>query len=327
MYLRGLLTLCLLCICWKIHAQKSLDGEFKKEGAIINTYALFLPQAYEPHKPISVVVAFHPLNTQKWTAASWRDALRSFASRNQVFLICPDAGSNGRADDPKDIEFAARLTRAILKKYQLNPTCLYTLGASWGSRAAIKFALAQRDIVDGAILFANNLTGELLARQNIPSCQDLPIFLIQGKQDFLYQRLYPIQEELRNLGACVKAHLVPGEGHEMSIESHAKVMDYAIQWLDNIRCERPTASRRRSLRLTPAASDIKISQRNKSWVISMPSWKDRLEHIRVYDETGILHYIIYPKDLGRPLILNEANTYRVVAKVGNHLVHKTISPR
>ncbi|MEL7065772.1 MAG: hypothetical protein AAFP00_18675, partial [Bacteroidota bacterium] len=60
----------MLCICWKTHAQKSLDGEFKKEGAIINTYALFLPQAYEPHKPISVVVAFHPLNTQKWTAAS-----------------------------------------------------------------------------------------------------------------------------------------------------------------------------------------------------------------------------------------------------------------
>ncbi|MEL6135468.1 MAG: hypothetical protein AAFR59_19075, partial [Bacteroidota bacterium] len=325
MRLRISLIICLFALMIQGYSQRSLDGEFKKEGIVLREYALYLPANYAPEKPISVVVAFHPLNRQKWSASAWRDTLTTFAMRNQVLLICPDAGKNGQADDPSDLKFAARLTRAILKKYQVNPTCLYTLGASWGSKAALKFAISERALVDGVILFANNLTGEEFTSSHATACQSLPIFLIHGKQDFLFQRVYSIQEGLRTLGACVKTKLIAGQGHQMEIQHHVGALCDAIQWLDNIRCDRQAVAHLRGVRISPQASDMSIQQKNREWIFAMPKWKDRLEHVRIYDQSGILQYVLYPPHLHQPLPLQEANTYRVVAKVGKHLVHKTVT--
>ncbi|MEO0897116.1 MAG: hypothetical protein AAFY71_12000 [Bacteroidota bacterium] len=188
---------------------------------------------------MSVVIAFHPLNSLKWNADSWRDSLENFAEANQVILICPNGGTDGKTDSEAELDFAKKLTREMLVKYGIQPNCIYALGFSWGSRSALKMAVRHRNFINGLILMGVNYHNLPLSRKDFGKCFNLPCYLIQGQRDQLPYKFYPLQKILNQSGACVQSVIIPHTGHSFTFPYRNEYLTQAFQWLFNASCNKP----------------------------------------------------------------------------------------
>ena len=59
-------------------------------------------------------------------------------------------------------------------------------------------------------------------------------------------------------------------------------------------------------------------------MVKIPRWSQQVKKIRVYDQFGILQFVLYPQHLGKIIELPRNQEYRFVTMIGGHMVQKTI---
>ena len=73
-----------------LFSQSVVDGAFDFQNVSQKKYALYIPSDYDASVSHQLMLGFHPLNTSRWNATSWRDTLINFAETNSLILVCPD---------------------------------------------------------------------------------------------------------------------------------------------------------------------------------------------------------------------------------------------
>ena len=104
------------------------------------TFALYLPQGYDPAVPAPVVFIFDP-------AARGRHAVEFFipsAEQYGYILVCSNQTRNGPYQ--QNFAIANRLFTEVFSRFQIDPQRVYTAGFSGGSRLAASIAILTKQI-------------------------------------------------------------------------------------------------------------------------------------------------------------------------------------
>ena len=83
-------------------------------------YSLYVPSSYDASVPQPLMLGLHPLNTNRWDGQAWRDTLIQFAEMNNLLLVCPDGGPDGRIDDAIDTAFTSVLLDSVATWYNVD---------------------------------------------------------------------------------------------------------------------------------------------------------------------------------------------------------------
>ncbi len=126
-----------LSILFSIHSfsQQRIDGNFAFQTNPGKKYSLYIPSSYNTTTPNKTMLGLHPLNTSRWNGVSWCDTLINFAESNQLILVCPDGGVDGKIDDPIDTAFTTAILDSVRIWYNIDNDKTYVMGFSWGAKA------------------------------------------------------------------------------------------------------------------------------------------------------------------------------------------------
>ncbi len=264
-----------------IQAQTKRSGSIRYYHQQNKGYALYFPSGYRRGKIYSVVVAFHPLNSHRWHAVSWRDQLIDFAERNQVILICPDGGLDGKTDDKIDLHFSRYLLQQAIKSYSLRVDNVYTMGYSWGARAALKMALTYGEIINGCLLVGINASSVSIPESLLIQARGLACYFIHGEQDHVQSNLLPLAYTLDNYGACTARAVVKKTGHTFFFSNRKAYLDKGLYWLSRQSCYHMVRARNsgESLRFRP---EFQIE--NKRVRITYDRTIYPIQQIRIYNK-------------------------------------------
>ena len=98
------------------------------------------------------MLGLHPLNTSRWDGEAWRDTLINFAESNDLILVCPDGGPDGKIDDAIDTSFTTVLLDSVAAWYNINQGEKYIMGFSWGGKTTYTYGLRRTDQFAGYIV-------------------------------------------------------------------------------------------------------------------------------------------------------------------------------
>lgn len=223
--------------------QESIDGTIDFQSDPAKKYSLYIPSGYTPGMESAAMVCLHPLNTRRWDGRAWRDTLIRFAEINDLMLICPDGGSDGRIDDPIDTAFTSFLVDSMFRAYDIDEEQLYVMGFSWGGRATYTYGLSNINrfaglMIIGAAINGLNEVGSLTenaARHNIA--------IIHGSNDSPNVRFYPVRDALIEDDACVYDTLMSGIGHTIDFPNRNDILSNGYAFLRDNTCEMTTLTR------------------------------------------------------------------------------------
>jgi len=176
----------------------SIFGQEKKieTGEIIDSisvgttsdesYALYLPRAYDPNELSSIIFIFDP-------AARGKIGIHPFikaAEKYNYILICSNNSRNGPND--KNTEITTRLLSKIISEFNINPKRIYTAGFSGGARFASRVAVLsdqiQGVIACGAGISSNQVlfhSGIKFSYAAIVGDQDMNLLEMYGIRDYI----------------------------------------------------------------------------------------------------------------------------------------------
>lgn len=242
--MRILILLSFILIAQICDAQQSIDNSFAFQNDPAKRYSLFVPSSYVPgDKPVAVMLALHPLNTARWDSKSWRDTLIAFAEANDLLLVCPDGGNDGRIDDPIDTAFTTALLDSIQQWYTINPRRIYVMGFSWGGRATYTYGLANAHRFAGFLPIGAAITETDEVNLTLQTrAAGKPVFIIHGTADQLSVRYEPIRAALVSQGAIVNSLLLSGVGHTIDFTERNELLRFAYRWLDSVATANSTSS-------------------------------------------------------------------------------------
>ena len=106
-----------------------------------------------------MMLALHPLNTNRWDGEAWRDTLIDFAEANNLLVISPDGGSDGAIDDAIDTAFTTVMLDSMISWYNVDESNIYAMGFSWGGKTVYTYGLNHIDNVnmnDNSHISTNN---------------------------------------------------------------------------------------------------------------------------------------------------------------------------
>ena len=144
--MKSILIICSLFLFSILHGQTKIDDTFDFQSDPAKKYSLYIPSSYVVGSPHKVMVGFHPFNTSRWDAVSWRDTLEVFSETNNLILVCPDGGLDGKVDDLIDVEFTTALLDSVKKWYSIDEGRIYSMGFSWGGRTTYTYGLDNTDV-------------------------------------------------------------------------------------------------------------------------------------------------------------------------------------
>ena len=224
----------LLFINLSIIAQTSIEGSFMVDN-VEKTYALYIPENYDPSVPNTMMLGLHPLNVNRWNAISWRDTLIDFSESNGLILVCPDGGPDGRVDDPIDTLFTSMLVDSVEQWYAIDQEEKYVMGFSWGARTTYTYGLRRTDEYKG--LLAIGAAVDISIIQDVLSmAQNQAIYVLHGSLDAVGTRYNPIVNALEQEGACVTTNLLSGVGHTIDFPNRNTLLTEAFTVLKNSNC-------------------------------------------------------------------------------------------
>ncbi len=310
---RAFLFTLVILLCIQVFAQYTTNGVYKLNGTPQKKYALYFPSSYVKGKSMPVVLAFHPLNSLRWDASSWRDELKDFAEANEVILICPDGGKDGRFDDLGDLDFSKRLVREMLIRYNIHPNCIHAMGYGQGANAALKMVARHMNFINGLLLIGTNANVLNLDTKAMSNSFNLPCYLIHGRNDNLKYKFYPLKKALNESGACVNTKLIKGIGHSIDFPNRLSLISEGIQWLMNVNCSKPEYvwEENQSLVRSRVEDKPEISISGLEVRLSNLSPSQAIQRIQVYNDMGILIRVIrQPKQVASILLPNEGK-YRI----------------
>ena len=180
------------------------------------------------------MVALHPFNTNRWNASSWRDTLISFAEENQLILLCPDGGEDGKVDDPKDTVFTTKLIDAALEWYNVNPRKVFLMGFSWGGRTTYSYGLNHANRFAGFIPIGAAVQGAEGLEGKFEMANDKPFYILHGSNDAPDSRFYPLRDSLVEAGAYLQWQELKGVGHTIDFPNRNRRLTKAFQWVDSV---------------------------------------------------------------------------------------------
>lgn len=219
------------------YAQERVDGEFPFDVDPAKKYSLYIPSSYTIGESNKVMLALHPFNTSRWDSESWCDTLIDFAEENELILICPDGGADGRIDDPIDTAFTSALIDSVANWYDLNFDKFYGVGFSWGSRGLYTYGLSHGDLIKGYIPVGAAINGTTEVNETLQmNATGKPFYIVHGSADAPTVRFYPVRDSLISKGAIVETNLLSGVGHTIDFPDRNEILTVAFNWIDSVNC-------------------------------------------------------------------------------------------
>ncbi len=294
-------------------SQQRIDGTFAFQNDPAKKYSIFIPANYDPAVPNPVMLGLHPLNTSRWNAKSWCDTLTTFAKDDDLIVICPDGGADGRIDDPIDTAFTTFLLDTMFKLYNVDENNVYVMGFSWGGLTTFTYGLRRAHKFAGFMPIGPAVNGTSMFNDVLPNARSEPFFYINGAKDSPNNRFHPVVNALRANQACVEDTLIPGVGHTIDFPGHAALFSMGYNWLLRQNCG-----------LT-SVNDIS----NKETIVTPNPIRD-LSQLKIISEHQFEKVVLYDmsgQEIGRISDLrNELNSgiyfIKVIYKDGDFSTHK-----
>ncbi len=218
-----------------LNAQQKIDGSFSLNGATPQKYSLYLASGFKSGG--NAVLAFHPLNTARWNGQSWRDTLVAFAEINNVLLICPDGGPDGRVNDDEDTSFTTALLDSVSTWYTYRKDLLVGMGFSWGGLTTYTYGLSHPEKFKGLIPIGAAINGDAEIKNLAVNAHSKNIYIIHGAQDIPQTRYYPALQTFSKTSACVEDTLMSGIGHTIDFPRRNQILTAAYQWILSNNCK------------------------------------------------------------------------------------------
>jgi predicted esterase len=219
-----------------IMGQTRIDNQISFQTDPQKQYSVFVPSSYDEDVPNKLMVALHPLNTNRWNSISWCDTLIAFAEQNDLILICPDGGADGKVDDPIDTAFTTFIIDSTLLWYNIDESKIFAMGFSWGARTTYTYGLNHVDRFAGFLPIGAAITNTNEVNGVTQNAANKPFYLVHGTQDSPNTRFYPILDALNMNEACVNFNLMTGIGHTIDFPNRNEILTEAFNWIDSVSC-------------------------------------------------------------------------------------------
>ena len=226
--------------CSFLNAQQSFDSSFPYDSDPAKKFSLYVPSSYVAGTPNKMMLAFHPFNTTRWDAISWRNELTSFAEDAGLILVCPDGGTDGRVDDPLDYGFTTVLLDSVKKWYAIDEDKIFAMGFSVGGKATYEYGLNNASVFAGFIPIGAAINGTTEVNSVLSNALCKPFYLIHGENDAPSVRYTPIKAALEQNKAEVNTIFMAGIGHTIDFPNRNSILSNAFNWIDTVSCKTST---------------------------------------------------------------------------------------
>ena len=274
--------ICLFCMTGT-YAQEAVDGSFAFDTDPDKKYSLYIPSTYNENEPNQLMVGFHPLNTSRWNAETWRDTLIAFAEMNDLILMCPDGGSDGRVDDQIDTAFTTVLLDSLKLWYAIDEEEIYAMGFSWGGRTTYTYGLSNPDVFKGLMPIGSAVNGTAEIAPVLENAEDMPFYLVHGRNDNLLNRFTLPKGAIENNGACVESIVMDGVDHTIDFPNRNQILTDAFEWLEDVQCGVSTSSKQLTNQEELMFYPNIIS---KDEQVKFSDYAGSFERIRLFDSQG-----------------------------------------
>ncbi|NNE16594.1 MAG: T9SS type A sorting domain-containing protein [Saprospiraceae bacterium] len=228
--------LCFVFISMSTFAQQTIDGSFDFQFASNKKYSIYIPSGYDENVPHQLMLGLHPLNVVRWNSQSWRDTLINFAEINDLLLVCPDGGPDGRIDDAIDTSFTSALLDSVSLWYNIDEDEKYIMGFSWGGKTTYSYGLRRTKEFAGFMPIGAAVNGLSEVANIIGNAKDENFYLVHGSQDAAAVRFTELLNGLNDNEACVDSRLLSGIGHTIDFPNRDDVLTKAFNFLKNNNC-------------------------------------------------------------------------------------------
>lgn len=226
----------LLALCFNCDAQTRIDSTLAFQTDPSKDFGIFIPSSYDENEPAKLMVAMHPWNTSRWNSESWCDTLIVFAETNNLFLVCPDGGSDGQISDPIDTAFTTLLIDEMQNWYNIDSSNIFLMGFSWGGQVTYSYGLNNTNVFKGFMPIGAAINGTNEFNNVLSEAEDQRFYLVHGSTDSPNTRYYPALDSITNNNACVNSLLMPGVGHTIDFANRNEILSEAFTWLDTVSC-------------------------------------------------------------------------------------------
>lgn len=286
-----LLLACFLCSTITItFAQNRIDGAYAFQSDPAKKYSLYIPSNYSVGTPNKLMLGLHPLNTSRWDAKAWCDTLIQFAEANQLILVCPDGGIDGRIDDPIDTAFTSNLLDSVATWYTVDPDKTYVMGFSWGGKTTYTYGLSHAWRFRGFLPIGSAMSGTNDVSGSITNANGKPFYLVHGSFDSPSNRYTPIYNALNNNGALLNALLMSGVGHTIDFPNRNQILTTAFEWIDSVNCSLLVTTSKQNIPTTSTQSSLNIYPnpvaQHQTTNLRFKARKSEEIHLQLYDLKG-----------------------------------------
>lgn len=226
--------LALVFFCVETSAQERIDSTFNFESDPAKQFSIYVPSSYDAATPTKLMLGLHPFNVNRWNSISWCDTLIAFAEENNLLLLCPDGGADGKVDDPIDVSFTTFLLEEVQSWYNVDTNKIFATGFSWGGRTTYSYGLANSEVFAGLMPVGAAVNGTQEVNDVLSNAADEPIYVIHGSLDSPNSRYYPILEAIEDNGAIVNSLFMNGIGHTIDFPNRNAILKEAFMWLDSV---------------------------------------------------------------------------------------------
>ncbi len=216
-------------------AQQRINSSFNFQTQN-KLYSIYIPSGYNASTPAKLMLGLHPLNTARWNATSWCDTLVNFAEANNLLLLCPDGGPDGRIDDPIDTAFTSALLDSMLVWYAVDTAKTYVMGFSWGGLTTYTYGLNHAQRFGGFLPIGAAINGSSPIASFSANAKRKAVFIIHGGNDSPNTRYTPLVNEMNIKGAILNTLLMPGVGHTIDFPNRNSILTGAFNWIDSVNC-------------------------------------------------------------------------------------------
>ena len=218
-----------------IYAQEQINANMPFQSDDSKDYSIVIPSTYVEGESIAAFLALHPLNTSRWNGETWCEELADFAEANNVILVCPDGGLDGKIDDAIDTAFTSFLLDSAFIWYDIDPNRLYATGFSWGAKTTYTYGLNHIEKFAGLMPIGAAISVSEV--NNIKENADgVSIYIVHGSQDSPNSRFYPLRDAMLDNGACVESNLLSGVGHTIDFANQLEILTEAYNYLKENAC-------------------------------------------------------------------------------------------
>ncbi len=217
--------------------QTRIDDTIPFQSDPAKQYSIYIPSSYDENEPNKLMVGLHPFNVNRWNSISWCDTLIAFAEANNLLMICPDGGADGKVDDPIDTAFTTAMIDSMLHWYNVDESKIFAMGFSWGGRTTYSYGLNHIERFAGFLPIGAAVNGTNEVNGVLQNAIGKPYYIVHGSFDNPNARFYPIRDALIDNQACVESNFMNGVGHTIDFPNRNAILTEAFLWIDSVSCQ------------------------------------------------------------------------------------------